>query len=107
MRGSRRSVKMGPTLLDFLEDRRVESRKSGTQQAKDEMPPAKKEEELLQNLIELFERHLRCFKKEEVATTLGVSVALAIKLLNELVQIGVVKKRLNDGGELVYCPARG
>ena len=42
----------------------------------------------------------------EVAVALGIKKFKAIKLLNELGQIGIVVKRLNDDGELVYCPKR-
>jgi len=107
MGSGKRSVKAGPTLLDFLENRGgAESRKNEVQH-KSEKPPAKKEGELLQSLIELFESRLRCFKRDEVALALNINTVLAVRLLNELVQVGVVKKRLNDDGELVYCPARG
>jgi len=88
-------MKRQKTLFDF-----IERQKPPTKQKKEEKP---REEELVQKLIELFEQHLKCFTKEEVAMMLGVSKFKAVKLLNELSQIGVVIKRLNDEGELVYC----
>jgi len=104
-KAKKQSVKMPqPTLFDFIEP--TTAKNVTTQTVKKEQQK-EREEDLLQKLMELFEQHNRCLKRDDVVATLGVSRHKAVKLLNELVQIGIVKKRLNDDGELVYCPTRG
>lgn len=90
-------------MFDFIEKQEA---KTTEEKQKEKAREKKQEEELVQELIELFERHVKCFTKEEIVTILGVSKFKVIKLLNELSQIGIVKKRLNDNGELVYCSSK-
>jgi len=91
------------TLLDFIgeEKQKPSIRQSNEAQTKEEKQL--REEELVQKLMELFEQHNRCLKRDDVVAMLGVTRHKAVKLLHELAQIGFVVKRLNDNGELVYC----
>jgi len=89
------------TLLDFIGEISEEKRKVvKRQEVKEEKP---KEEELVQKLMELFEQHNRCLRRDDVVAALGVSRHKVVKLLHELSQIGYIVKRLNDSGELIYC----
>jgi len=97
------------TLFDFIDEKeqKVEiKREKKIIEERREIREEKREEELVQKLIELFEHHMKCLTKEEVVAAIGISKHRAIKLLNELSQIGVIRKRLNDNGELVYCPSK-
>jgi len=89
---TKKQTKLQPTLFDFIETTVVEKGR-----------PKEREEDLLQRLMELFEQHNRCLKRDDVVATLGVSRHKAVKLLYELTQIGFIVKKLNDEGELVYC----
>jgi len=90
------------SLLDFV----VTQEKGDKEVHATSVPKDQKSfEEVLQEAEDLFKQHRRCFTKSELATLLKVSVHKVIEILNMLVKIGVVKKRLNDEGELVYCPA--
>jgi len=92
------------TLLDFIEGGANPAKGAvKVAQAAERAQPKEREEELLQKLIELCERHNRCLKKDDVVSELGISKVAAVKLLNELVKAGYLMKRLNDEGELVYC----
>lgn len=89
-----------PTLFDFIEPTTA---KNATTQTMKKEQTKEREEDLLQKLIELFEQHSRCLKRDDVVAALGVSRHKAVKLLYELTQIGFIVKKLNDEGELVYC----
>jgi len=99
-------MKKQKTLRDFIseEKQKPSTRQSSETQAKEEKQV--REGELVQKLMELFEQHNRCLKRDDVVAALGVSRHKAVKLLHELAQIGFITKRLNDDGELVYCPKK-
>jgi len=87
------------TLFDFV----VNEKENKTEAKTSNETKAQSFEELLQKAEELFRQHLKCLKKDEVAASLRISTPKAIEVLNTLVKLGIVRKRLNDDGELVYC----
>jgi len=93
------------TLFDFVEAR-------PRQEHAVEVRAERREEDIVQMAIELFETHPGCLTRDELAARLGVSKAVAMRIANELAQIGLVEKRIrfvgegNENGELVYCAKR-